>query len=174
MKYSVNRLPGPDPAAKPLFEPYRAPLRRWLADRETSDRLTAHEPPPAYAAGLSAVLKTPGENFSQMLLRMIEERGLVSTDVYKKAQVDRKIFSRIRTAENYRPSKATAILFALALELSLAETKDLLARAGYALSPGSRSDLVICFFIEQGCYSVSVIDTALYEYSLPTLLSYGT
>ena len=112
-----------------------------------------------------------GETWQQSLLRMIDERGYSDAEVYKRAGADRKLFSKIRSNVDYRPKKPTAVAFALALKLSLDETKDMLARAGFALSPSSRFDLIVEFFIDNGVYDISVINEALYDHGEPLLAS---
>ncbi len=110
-----------------------------------------------------------GETWQQSLLRIIDERGYTDAEVYKRAGADRKLFSKIRSNAEYRPKKPTAVAFALSLRLSLDETKDMLARAGFALSPSSRFDLIVEFFIDNGVYDLSVINEALYDHGEPLL-----
>jgi hypothetical protein len=85
-------------------------------------------------------------------------------EVYKKANVDRKLFSKIRSNKDYKPSKVTAIAFALALELNLDETKDLIGRAGFALTHSSKFDVIVEYFIEQGNHNVFEINEVLFGF----------
>ena len=99
-----------------------------------------------------------------MLFRKIEEKGLTDAAVYKKADIDRKLFSKIRSNPAYHPQKNTVIALALALELPIDEFKDMLARAEYALSPTSKSDLIVKYFVEHKVYDLMTINFALDEY----------
>lgn len=117
---------------------------------------------------LSDVVFHLDETFSSMLLRLIDERGLKDTDVYKRANIDRRLFSKIRKTD-YVPSKATALALCIALHLSLDETRDLLGRAGLALSPSNLSDVIVRFHIERGIYNIDEVNAALFEYNQQTL-----
>ena len=109
------------------------------------------------------------KTFQEYLLMLIDRRDLSDPEVYKKANIDRKHFSKIRSNVDYQPSKKTALALALALELSLDETKDLLLRAGLALSPSIKFDKIIEYCIKEKKYDIYEINLSLFAYDQPTL-----
>jgi len=124
---------------------------------------------PSQDASLETRLKHLDKTFQEYLFMLIDRRGLSDTDVYKKANIDRKHFSKIRSNAGYKPSKKTALALAIALELNLDETKDLIGRAGLALSPSIMFDRIIEYCIETCNYDIYEINCILFKYDQPTL-----
>ncbi len=130
---------------------------------------SAIEFPELSGKSLDEVLGAAGDTFQQRLFRLIDERGLDDVTVYKKANIDRKVFSRIRCKADYKPKKKTAVAFAIALELDLHTTLDLLSRAGIAFSPSDTFDLIVSYFITNRNYDIYEINAALFKYGQPVL-----
>ena len=113
---------------------------------------------------LEAFMKQLEETFSQRLLRMIDERGMADSEAYTKAYVDRRHFSKIRKDVNYTPNKKTVLAFAIALELSIDEAKDLLNSAGFAFSRSSKTDIIVAYFLQNKIYDMFEINEILDAY----------
>lgn len=146
-------------------------------DVQTSERTSANSAPSApelmisaeIAGSLEEMLAGAGATFQQKLLQLIDARDMSDATVYKRANLDRKLFSKIRCNADYRPKKKTAVALAIALKLTIEETRDLLQRAEIALSPSSKFDLIITWFIENRNYDIYEINLALFEYDQPLL-----
>lgn len=131
-------------------------------------------PSPVHFTGIESksldeVLGDAGETFQQRLFKLIDESGLDDVTVYKKANIDRKVFSRIRCKEDYKPKKKTAVAFAIALKLDMPTMLDLLSRAEIAFSPSNKFDLIITYFVSKGNYDIFEINAALFKYGQPIL-----
>lgn len=170
----TEAAPPPAAGAKPAktHKAYPRARERYVgaapapkAENPVAETPAAVGAPPS----LEELLRRQDAGFSESLLRLIDERGLSDPQVYKRANMDRKHFSKIRTRPDYRPGKATALALAIALELNLAETAELLARAGYAMSRSSKSDIIIEYFITQGNYDIFEINQALFAFDQPLL-----
>ena len=133
-----------------------------------ADRTEARRSAPsaAYARprSLEEMLRLEDAGFTQTLLRLIDEKGEKDSAIYKKANISKQHFSKIRNNPDYKPTKATAIAFAIALELNMEQTQDLIGRAGYALTSSSKFDMIIMYFIQNRNYNMFDINEMLYAF----------
>lgn len=159
-----EEMPNFTAACVPLESNSAKPKRSFAKARESGAASPADT-----TANLEQLFGELDESFSQMLLRKIDEKGMSDSQCYKKAQIDRKLFSKIRSDVNYRPSKQTALAFAIALELPLEQTDELLKKAGYALSHSSKADVIVEYFIINGIYDKYRINDALYHFDQPLI-----
>lgn len=118
---------------------------------------------------LEQVLSDAGDTFQQRLFQLIDKSGMDDVTVYKKANIDRKVFSRIRCKADYKPTKKTAVALAVALRLSLPEMRGLLACAGIAFSPSDKFDLIVTYCVQNGIYDIFEINAVLFRYGQPIL-----
>jgi len=145
-------------ASRPCLAPMDMPDAEDAAIEEMESRLKDR-------------LKHLSDTFQEYLFYLIRQKGLENADVYKRAIVDKKVFSKIKTNPYYHPQKRTALCLCVGAMLNIDETKDLLARAGYALSPCDKTDVIFSYFIENGIYDMIELDIQLEEHGLPYLIS---
>lgn len=141
-----------------------ASSERAVGKMRSAPAEAAYMPVEDASDSLAESLETLDESFAEMLFRKIDERGMKDSECYKRAHIGRKHFSKIRSNPRYQPGKQTAVALALALKLNLEETKELLEKAGFALSHSSKFDIIIEFFIRHGRYDIMEVNEALYEF----------
>jgi hypothetical protein len=124
---------------------------------------------PTSPRSLDEVVANLDKSFMELVFSFADTKGFSDVDLQKKGNIDRKAFSKLRCGTTKKPSKSTAMALAIALELNLDETKDLLSRAGYALSPCSKQDLIVQYFIENKAYDIYALNDVLSEYGEPEL-----
>ncbi len=149
-----------------------APVEREDAFEDLADYKAIEPEASAFALGMRSLDDLDNQvadTWQEMLFRLIDEKGLDPINVYKNANINRKHFSKINSNKDYQPKKVTAVAFAISMHLNLDETKDFLARAGYALSPSSKFDLIISFFIEKENYDMFEINEVLFDHGLESI-----
>ena len=126
-------------------------------------------------SGLKEFVSNPDEGFRDMLLRKIDEKHITDAECYRKANIDRKLFNKIKNQEDYRPGKTTVLALAIALELPLKEIREMLGKAGFSLSRSSKADLVVLYFLLRGNYNLWEINEALFSFDQKLLgsVTYG-
>ncbi len=157
-------------SAKKAPEMPSAPARK---EKPAESPVLAQKEDPWSEKTLEEILAGSGESFRDCLFRLIDERGLKDPAVYKKANVDRRVFSKIRSSEDYQPKKGTALALAIALELNLDQTKDLIGKAGLALSDSNTTDLIIEYCIIKRIYNIFEVNAILFEHDQPSIGGYS-
>ncbi len=159
-EHQVRELENAEYADGRILEEYR---RRRAAQQY------ANAPASGSGQTLEEMLGSAGDTFQQRLFRLIDASGMDDVTVYKKANIDRKVFSSIRCKKDYKPSKKTAVAFAVALQLPMQEMLDLLACAGITLSKSDKFDLIISYCVRNGIYDIFEINAVLFRYGQPIL-----
>ncbi len=173
---SLEDVPFDDDEEWDLSEQVHASRReKMMAPRASIDRdvckcVEVYIPSEERESALEERMRHLSDTFQEYLLYLIEMKGLSNAEVYKNAIVTKQLFSKIKLNKDYHPDKATAMRLCVGAKLNLDETKDLLARAGYALSPCDKRDVIFSFFIENKVFDMIEIDIALEEYGLPCFI----
>lgn len=182
INYEGDELEEPDLmlSAKPMVfaEPMAMPKLSPMREEAVEESDGCFEASPCFDAvfdeehesKLKERMKHLTDTFSEYLMYLIGERNMKNADVYKRAIVDKKVFSKIKNDCDYHPNKLTALCLCVGAMLNLDETKDLLARAGYALSPCDKTDIIFSYFIENEIYDMIEIDIQLEEHGLPCII----
>lgn len=163
--YEAEALDG---AFGPAPEPSEAPPAFLGAPRAAEQGPAEYGAPlPVSKDELLYLLDHLDASFSQTVLALIDRKGMRDTEVYKRANISRQLFAKLRKDNHYQPSKQTAVALAFALELSSDEADELLARAGFTLSRSSKFDLIVAYFLDHGCYDVFQLNEMLFAFDQP-------
>lgn len=152
-------------------EEMRAPLPMMAVEESTGIYGDALDFEKQHESKLEERIKHLSDTYSEYLMYLIQQKGMENAEVWKRAIVDKKVFSKIKNNVNYHPNKLTALCLCIGAKLNLDETKDLLARAGYALSPCDKTDIIFSYFIENQIYDMIELDIQLEEHGLPCIIS---
>lgn len=169
-EYRVNRFRAVKPS-KPVFGAYPSGASMPQSHSSRMEERAVFSFEEQHESKLEERMKHLSDTFSQYLMYLIREKKMENAEVYKRAIVDKKIFSKIKNNVNYHPQKMTALCLCVGAKLNLDESKDLLARAGYALSPCDKTDIIFSYFIENEIYDMIELDIQLEEHGLPCIIS---
>lgn len=162
-----EREESPAPSSAPLYEAaFSEPSREAPTKEVFGDSMEA-----IHSFALDERLRHLSDTFSEYLLYLIQNKNMENAEVYKRALVDKKTFSKIKNNPEYHPQKLTALCLCVGAKLNMDETRDLLARAGYALSPCDKTDVIFSYFIEKQIYDMIELDILLEEYGLPCIIA---
>ena len=168
-RLAENRIKGAKRLAKVNYsEPVEMCMAEPMAAREAEADFDFYE---KHESKLQERMEHMSDTFSEYLLYLIEDKGMTNAEVYKRAIVDKKVFSKLKNNSDYHPQKMTAMCLCIGALLNLDETKDLLARAGYALSPCDKTDVIFSYFIENKIYDMIELDIQLEEHGMKCLIS---
>ena len=178
-KKAAHNVFKPSPTGSIFRKKDTVPILPAAPKDESQDTLSSGEPDAAplfdfyeqHESRLEERMKHISDTFSQYLMYLIEDKKMENAEVYKRAIVDKKVFSKIKNNADYHPQKLTALCLCVGAKLNLDESKDLLARAGYALSPCDKTDIIFSYFIENEIYDMIELDIQLEEHGLPCIIS---
>ncbi|MDO4490386.1 MAG: macro domain-containing protein [Lachnospiraceae bacterium] len=178
---SIGNRPGISGRQRNIKEKFLDHQKKAILPKDIPSQETQEEPvclqadygvfEELHESRLEERMRHLSDTFSEYLLYLIKEKHMTNAEVYKRAIVDKKIFSKIKNNAAYHPNKMTALCLCVGARLNLDETKDLLARAGYALSPCDKTDIIFSYFIENGIYDMIELDIQLEEHGLPCIIS---